>query len=294
MGSEYLILFLAFLGVFIFVLWCFPGEAPQEKRHLPRWFYPFLPLGDLFAQDAGAWLERVLTPWSGRVKKWSDEAGLQWTPARIYGLQLTFALTAVVIFGVGFFLLAVPSFYALPMVVALTLLSGAYPVWYIYRRARKRLYEISRILPFAIDLICASMNAGLDFVSSVRYYTTLHFQDPLSLEFNVLLSEIELGKSRSEALRNMSMRIKADEFDRFVSAIVYSLESGTAIIDVMQLQADEVRRLRFSRLEQEIAKVPSKMIFPIVVCIVPAMFIMVLVPIIIKVKDLGIFQTIFK
>ena len=114
------------------------------------------------------------------------------------------------------------------------------------------------------------------------------------VEFNVLLSEIELGKSRSEALRNMSQRIKAAEFDRFVSAIVYSLESGTAIIDVMQLQSDEVRRLRFSRLEQEIAKVPSKMIFPIVICIVPSMFIMVLVPLILKVKELGIFQAIFK
>ena len=294
MGKEYVILFLAFLGVFIFVLWCFPGETTQEKNRLPRWFYPFLPLGDLFAQDAGVWFENVLAPWSGRVKKWSDEAGLQWSPARIYGLQMTFALTAVVLFGVVFFILSLPSSYAVPMVIAFTVLAGAYPMWYIYRRAKKRLYEINRILPFAIDRICASMNAGLDFVSSVRYYTTLHFQDPLSVEFNVLLSEIELGKSRFEALRNMSMRIKADEFDRFVSAIIYSLESGTAIIDVMQLQADEVRRLRFSRLEQEIAKVPSKMILPIVICIVPAMFIMVLVPIIMKVKDLGVFQTIFK
>ena len=294
MSKEFMILFLGFLGVFIFVLWCFPGESHQEKSKLPRWFYPFIPLGDLFAQDAGAWLEKVLLPWSGRVKKWSDEAGLQWSAARIYGLQMTFALTAVVLFGVVFFVLSMAVTYALLITILMAAAAGMYPVAYIHRRAQKRLYEINRILPFAIDLISASMNAGLDFVSSVRYYTTLHFQDPLSVEFNVLLSEIELGKSRSEALRNMAQRIKAAEFDRFVSAIVYSLESGTAIIDVMQLQSDEVRRLRFSRLEQEIAKVPSKMIFPIVVCIVPSMFIMVLVPLILKVKDLGIFQAIFK
>lgn len=294
MEKEFVIWLLAFLGVFILVLWCFPSEHTQEKSKLPRWFYPFLPLADLFAQDVGIWLEKILLLWSGRVKKWSDEAGLQWSAARVYGLQMTFALTAAVLLGTGFFLLPVSSYYTVPLVAAMALAAGAYPVIYIRRRAKKRLYHINRILPFAIDLICASMNAGLDFISAVRYYTMLHFDDPLSLEFNILLSEIELGKSRSDALRNMSMRVRAEEFDRFVSAILYSMESGTAIIDVMQLQADEVRRLRFARMEQEIAKVPSKMIIPIVLCIVPSMFILILVPLIMKVKDIGIFQAIFK
>ena len=292
MEKKYIILFLAFLGIFIFVLWCFPGEKKEKENKIPYWFNCFMPLGDVFAQDLGEWLSKTFFSFSAKLQKWSNDSGLQWSPARIMGLQLTVMLTAVILTGVFLFLVDIPLFYALWLIGAVAVISLFLPVGTIVRRAHTRTSEISRILPFAIDLISSAMNAGLDFASAVRYYTTLDFKDPLSIEFNVLISEIELGKSRADALRNMADRIKSDDFDRFVSAIVYSLESGTAIIDVMQIQADEVRRLRFSRLEQENAKVPSKMLVPIILCIVPAVFITVLVPIILSVKDTGVFSII--
>ena len=292
MEKKYIILFLAFLGIFIFVLWCFPGERKEKENKIPYWFNFFMPMGDLFAQDFGEWLSKTFFVFSGKLQKWSNDSGLQWSPARIIGLQFTVMLTAVILTGVFLFVVDVPLFYALWLIAFMAVICGMLPLLTIIRRAHMRTAEISRILPFAIDLIASAMNAGLDFASSVRYYTTLNFKDPLSVEFNVLLSEIELGKSRADALKNMAARLKSDDFDRFVSAIVYSLESGTAIIDVMQIQADEVRRIRFARLEQENAKVPSKMLVPIILCIVPAVFITVLVPIILSIKDTGIFSVI--
>ena len=294
MNHEYIIFALAFLGIFIFVLWCFPREQQNSDQNIPRWIQIFLPLADLFAQDAGLWMERYFVRASGNIKKWSNEAGYQWSPARIFGLQLSVMIVAVILFGALFYLVSANVWTSVPLLVFIAFSAWIMPLYLIHRYAKIRMNQIAKILPFAIDLICSSMSAGLDFVSSIRYYTTLKMKDPLSLEFDILLREIELGKTRSDALRSMAERIKSEEFDRFVSAIVYSLESGTAIIDVMQLQSDEVRRIRFSRLEQEIARVPSKMIIPIVLCIVPAMFIMILVPVILSIKDLSIFTVIFK
>ena len=292
MDKKYIILFLAFLGIFIFVLWCFPGEKKQKDNKIPYWFNFFTPMADLFANDCGEWFNRTFAVFCTKLQKLSNDSGLQWSPARIIGLQITVLLTAVILTGVFLFMVEIPLFYSLCLIALMGIIAYFIPLMTIVKLAKKRTAELSRVLPFAIDLISSAMNAGLDFASAVRYYTSLEFKDPLSVEFNVLLSEIELGKSRSDALKNMAERIKSEDFSRFVSSIVYSLESGTAIIDVMQIQADEVRRLRFARLEQENAKVPSKMLVPIILCIVPAVFITVLVPIILSIKDVGLFTII--
>ncbi len=294
MQLEYLIFLLTFAGIFVFVIGIFPAGNNSENKNLPWWLATASPLAELFSRDIGKWLEQWFFRHSSKLQKLCGEAGLNWTSAYIYGLQTTLALIVFLLAGSVVFLLNFPFSFAVPLILAFTVCGWFCPELYVRKTARKRLYEISRILPFSIDLICSSMSAGLDFVSAIRYYNSLNFNDPLSLEFNTLLREIELGKSRSDALRNMAERIRTEEFDRFVSAIIYSLESGTAIIEVMQLQADEVRRIRFANMEQQIAKVPSKMLVPIIICIVPAMFIMILVPVILSVKDIGLFQAIFK
>ena len=293
-NNEFVLLFLAFTGIFVFVLWCLSGNRSEAEHAVPQWLCPFLPMADVFGQDTGKYINRILPVYSSRIQKWCAEAGFNWNSQLVYGLQFTLGLIVLAVAGAVLFFLELPSWYAVAIAAFLALGAFWYPVLFIYQRAEKRIYEISRIMPFAIDLLCSSMSAGLDFVSSVRYYNSLNLTDPLSVEFTVLLREIELGKSRSDALLNMAKRVQCSEFDRFISAIVYSLESGTAIIDVMQLQADEVRRIRFARLEQQIAKVPSKMLVPIILCIVPSMFIMILVPLILSVRELGIFSALFE
>ena len=294
MQLEHLILLLTFAGIFIFVLWSFPSDRQYNSQGLPWWIVSISPLAELFSRDLGLWMEKGFFHYSLKLRKLCGEAGVNWTPAYIYGLQVTMALIIFLLWGCCVYFLKMDLIVLWVTCLIIAFCGWMIPILFLRQKARKRLDAISRVMPFAIDLICSSMSAGLDFISAIRYYNNLGFSDPLSHEFNILLREIELGKSRVDALRNMAERVKTDDFDRFVSSIAYSLETGTAIIEVMQLQADEVRRVRFANMEQQIAKVPSKMLIPIIIFIVPSMFIMILVPLILSVKDVGLFQAIFK
>ena len=92
----------------------------------------------------------------------------------------------------------------------------------------------------------------------------------------------------------MEKRINVTEFSRFISAIAYGMESGSSIIDVMRIQAEEMRRVKFARAEQQAARAPVKMIIPMGLCVFPSMFIMILVPIFLRIKDSGVLSMIGK
>lgn len=288
MNGELVILLLAFLGVFVFVLWCFQRDTTVSSRGVPWWLASLLPLGEVFAADFGRWCEEFFPTISSTINRRCREAGLEWHAAHLYGLSMTAGLATLALTSAIAAIIGIPWHLSVVLIVLLTAASSAVPWFYLRRRAEERMGDIGRILPFAIDLICSAMSAGLDFISAVRYYTTLGYTDPLSREFSVLIRDVELGSSRSDALRAMALRVGSDDFDRFVSAIAGAMESGTAVIEVMQLQADEIRRMRFAYVEKRIAKVPSKMIFPIVICIVPAMFIMVVVPLVMSFVNSGV------
>ena len=92
----------------------------------------------------------------------------------------------------------------------------------------------------------------------------------------------------------MQKRINITEFSRFTSAIAYGMDSGSSIIDVMRIQAEEMRRVKYTRAEQQAAKAPTKMIIPMALFVFPSMFIIIFVPIFLRVKDSGILSMIGK
>ena len=92
----------------------------------------------------------------------------------------------------------------------------------------------------------------------------------------------------------MQKRINITEFSRFVSSIAYGMDSGSSIIDVMRIQAEEMRRVKYTRAEQQAAKAPTKMIIPMALFILPSMFIIIVVPVILSVKDTALFSFIGK
>ena len=193
-------------------------------------------------------------------------------------------------------MLSVPVSPALQIAIAAVfgLVGLLYPVMYIDKLAEQRVDEIMHHLPFAIDLISSSMNAGLDFGAAVRYLLSTGEDDVLRKEFSLFLQEVELGKNRTEALRDMQKRINITEFSRFTSAIAYGMDSGSSIIDVMRIQAEEMRRVKYTRAEQQAAKAPTKMIIPMALFVFPSMFIIIFVPIFLRVKDSGILSMIGK
>ena len=214
-------------------------------------------------------------------------ANLTLRVSEIYSAQLLFApLCGVVAFMM---------FCSLPLDrqwVWLALLMGlwmgwVYPSVAIEGIADKRQTEIVRGLPFAIDLIGSAMRSGLDFGAAVRYYVSLGIETPLTVEFGIMLRQIELGKTRIEALKAMAERIQNKEFSSFVGAVIHGTQVGASIVDTMNIQGEEMRRARFHLAERKAARAPSLMILPMALFIMPSVFIMIFTPVYLKVQSSG-------
>lgn len=162
-----------------------------------------------------------------------------------------------------------------------------YPALEIEKLADRRQTEIIRGLPFAIDLIGSAMRSGLDFGAAVRYYVSLGFESPLTVEFGIMLRQMELGKTRIEALEMMATRIQSKDFSSFVGAVVHGTQVGASIAETMDIQGEEMRRSRFHLAERKAARAPSLMILPMALFIMPSVFIMIFTPVFLKVQSSG-------
>ena len=169
------------------------------------------------------------------------------------------------------------------------LIGAFYPFTTIQDLALKRQQMITRSLPFAIDLIASAMRSGVDFIAAIRYYvSTENEKNPLAVEFGMMLRQLELGKTRIQAIEDMSKRIQTDGFSSFTAAVAHGFEVGASIVETMKLQGTEMRRIRFNIAERKAARAASAMIFPIAVFIMPAMFLIIGTPILIQVFGSGL------
>lgn len=147
----------------------------------------------------------------------------------------------------------------------------------LYNAGLKRQDKIQRALPDALDMLTVCVEAGLGFdaaLAQVARNTT----GPLAAEFSRVLQEIQIGKSRAQALRAMTDRTTVPELRSFVSALVQAGELGITIADVLREQAKEMRLRRRQRSEEKAQKVPVKILFPLVFCLFPSMFVVIIGP----------------
>ncbi len=128
------------------------------------------------------------------------------------------------------------------------------------------------------------MHAGLDFNAAVRYYVGVGLKTPVAEEFSVMLREAELGKSRVEALQAMAARVQTPVFTSFVDAVAHGIEVGASLVATMRMQGEDMRRARFHLAEEKAARAPSLMILPMAVFIMPAVFVIVFVPVFLRFK----------
>ena len=206
----------------------------------------------------------------------------------IRGLQAFGGAVAAAISCLLVFVLSMNWAYALLGGVIFGLTAWYYPVAWVNRCALQRKNKMSKAMPYAIDLITVAMEAGQDFGAAVRNLVKDGPHGPLRDEFGVTLRQVELGKSRIEALKAMSDRIQLDEFRSLVTSVVQSSEMGASIAATLKIQAEEIRRARFHRAERQAARAPSLMLIPTALFILPAVFIIIVTPIIIRAKDSGI------
>jgi tight adherence protein C len=151
------------------------------------------------------------------------------------------------------------------------------PEWLVRSRSGKRQYQIQRALPDALDLMSITVQAGLGFDAALERVSR-EMGGPLGEELYRVVQEMRLGKSRGEALRDLADRTTVEELKSFVMAMVQAEIFGISIAQVLNVQAEELRLKRRMRAEEQAQKLPVKIIFPLILCIFPAMMVVLVGP----------------
>jgi tight adherence protein C len=151
------------------------------------------------------------------------------------------------------------------------------PEWVVRARAGNRQREIQRRLPDSLDLMSITVEAGLAFDAALTRVAT-NIGGPLGEELYRVVQEMQLGKSRSDALRDLADRTNVDDLRSFIAAMVQADALGVPIAKVLQVQATEIRIRRRQRVEEQAQKLPVKIVFPVVLTIFPALFVVLLGP----------------
>ncbi len=159
------------------------------------------------------------------------------------------------------------------------LLMTVYPGMWLKGVLKKRHQSIERALPFVLDLLTLSVESGLDFMTGIRRIIERREIDALSEELIYMFQQIQVGKTRKEGLRDMAKRINHLDVQAVVNALVQADELGTSIGSALRIQSDQMRLRRYQRAEKLANEAPVKMLFPLVMFIFPAVFIILLGPI---------------
>jgi tight adherence protein C len=172
------------------------------------------------------------------------------------------------------------------LVVGVLVLWGAafmYPDILINRKVEDRQKEISRKLPDILDLLVISVEAGLGFEQALDRTCTA-VPGALSDEFRRMLHEIRIGSTRADALRAMADRTDVPELRSFILAMLQADTFGVSISRLLRSQADEMRVKRRLTVQEKAQKAPVKMLFPLVTCIFPSIFVVILGPALINIS----------
>jgi tight adherence protein C len=151
------------------------------------------------------------------------------------------------------------------------------PDFYINSRVRGRKAIMQSELPNVLDLLCVSVEAGLGFDAALVKLSE-RMQGPLVDEFNLVLHEMRIGESRAASLKNLSERVEVPEVSQFSRAIIQADQLGIALSRILRVQSHDMRIKRQLAAEEKAMKAPIKMLFPTVMFIFPAMFVVALGP----------------
>jgi tight adherence protein C len=177
-------------------------------------------------------------------------------------------------------IIKVPFIIGIAMIFAGILAGYTVPEFWLGGRVKRRQKEILLGIPDALDLLTISVRAGLGFDGALGKVVE-KLKGPLTEEFRRALAEIRVGKPRRDALRDIVGRTEVPALTNFIGAIIQAEQLGVSISKVLQVQSEQLRIERRQRAEEMAAKAPIKMLFPLVGCIFPSLFIVILGPAII-------------
>ena len=163
------------------------------------------------------------------------------------------------------------------------LLFAAQPGLWLSATIKKRHKSIQKASPFMIDLLTLSVEAGIDFMNALQRSLENRKTDPLTEELMRVNHEIQLGTSRRNALKNLARRVDMPDMRSFAYALIQADELGVSIGTILRIQSDQIRQKRFARAEKMANEAPVKMLGPLMLFIFPAVFIVLLGPILSRV-----------
>lgn len=297
--SALLILGIALVFAALFVAFAAVGGLTRESKGVNRSIAVLEALTgapqDMTKELDRPFSERVLLPLLAKVqtvgKRFSgdgEEESLQhkievagapagWTPDRVASGKVLGFIAALIISLTLSFVMGLSLLPTMGLVVLASIAGFQAPNLYLYQLGYNRTLEIEKGLADAIDLLTISVEAGLGFDAATAHVAR-STEGPLSGEFARMLQEMQLGRSRSEALRSMADRSNIADLRTFVSAMVQADAFGIPIGQVLRVQSSEIRVKKRQRAEEQAQKVAVKILIPLIFCILPCLFIAVLGP----------------
>jgi tight adherence protein C len=237
---------------------------------------------------------------SGKGNKGIDESMYVYTPlfyqrAGIYNrssirfyqiLRILLFLTPPV-FLIFSYLVNNRPFNSLTLLAVLIAAVIAYflPVLWLKLIARSRRKELDRTFPDAMDLMMVCVEAGLGIDSAIRRVSEeIYITSPeLAKEFKILSLELKTGRSRNDCLKNLARRTDLPDVNNLVSLLIQADKYGTGVANALKVHSEEMRQKRYSRLEELAAKLPVKLVVPLILFIFPAFFVVIMGPALIQV-----------
>jgi tight adherence protein C len=251
------------------------ADGRQEARSLPLLFRLVLPLTHNFDKM----LRRP--SFQGAI----HEASWQLTAAGFEGLlsareflAIKFLLPLCAAIAFSPFLLMMGSDGVLPWMM-ITLLFWVWPLRWLRGAREARAKSILRALPFVLDLLTLSVEAGLDFMGAVQRNCERRKMDPLNEELLRMQREIQIGTTRRVALQNLSERVRIPQMRTLCTALIQADELGVSIGTILRIQSEQLRQERFERAEKQANEAPTKILFPLLLFIFPATLVVLVGPV---------------
>ena len=212
------------------------------------------------------------------------KAGMHMSTGSFNYLKLAVMVVGIILsVGIGLLLKDVTSYYIMIIIVG-SMLSALSPTLVLNAKIKNHQNAIRAQLPDTLDLLSVCMEAGLSFDASLLKVSE-RMEGPLIDELVTVFRQIQLGKSRNDALKTLSDSTDVSELKTFISAVIQANTLGIPITNVLAAQSEQLRIAKREQIKEKAAKVPSKMTIPTVLLILPAIICVIMGPVVIQVKD---------
>jgi len=180
--------------------------------------------------------------------------------------------------------------WSMPAVLLAASLGAFWPLAWIREHRAKRLREISRALPFYLDIVTLSVESGTNLTGALSHAVAKGPAGPLHAELERVLSDVRAGRTRAEALRALAERIDLPAIASWVAALVSAERQGSSLGPILRAQAEQRRQERFQLAEKLAMRAPVKMLFPLLVFIFPCTFVLLLFPVAVRLLEEGLLR----